>query len=98
MKLFTNPLDPDNIKLKITLSQWITAKWLLSPTAEIEINEMLCAEPSCIHTETIFKISDVQDEIKTVRFYKISKPLVYIRKWDFDNLQESSSINSVHKH
>ena len=98
MKLFTNPLDPDNIKLKTTLSQWITAKWLLSPAAEIEINEMLCAEPSCIHTETIFKISDVQDELKTVRFYKIAKPLVYIRKWDFDNLKETSSINSVHKH
>ncbi len=98
MKLFTNPLDPDNIKLKTTLSQWITAKWQLSAAAEIEINEMLCAEPSCIHTETIFKISDVQDEIKIVRFYKIAKPLVYIRKWDFDNLKESSSPVLGHKH
>ena len=101
MKAFTNPNDPDNVLLKETLRGWLKNKLNLDDDAKIIIQEYLCSEPSCIHAETNFRVENTclpDRQAEGVHFYKISKPLVYIRKWDFDSLKEIDASKSPHAH
>ncbi len=103
MNQFRNPLDPDNLKAKDLLKKWLSIKLKLGATAHIDITEYQCAEPSCLHSETVFKVSQSLNTPKGinegVQIYKIAKPLVFIRQWDIDAISESiESKNLVHKH
>ncbi len=96
MKAFINPHDPDNIALKKTLSDWLKAKLVLDDDTEVSIREHLCSEPSCIHAETVFKVENSRNTEGPL-FYKIAKPIVYIRKWDLDALMKINA-PTVHTH
>lgn len=109
MNQFKNPLDPDNLKAKDLLKTWLSTKLKLGSTAHIEITEYQCADPGCLHAETIFQVFDAvkahdvtasrawQEEDS--RDYKIAKPLVFIRRWDIDSIvQVTGSKSAAHKH
>ena len=102
MKKFTNPNDPENVQLKSTLKRWISEKLVLSQEAVIEIEEHNCTEVSCVYAETVFTIKntpDVSGQVEGVMdFYKIAKPLVFIRKWDIEVMKRSTIKLVVHKH
>jgi hypothetical protein len=93
MKTFINPHDPDNIALKKTLTEWLKTKLALNDDTEVSINEHLCSEPSCVHAETVFRTENNQE----ISFYKITKPIVYVRKWDLDGLKKID-MPTVHTH
>jgi hypothetical protein len=97
MKAFINPHDPDNVAIKATLSGWLRTKLALNDDAEVSVHEHLCSEPSCVHAETVFKVENGQNTVdegnpegggKGLLFYKIAKPIVYIRKWDLDAMKK----------
>jgi hypothetical protein len=96
MKAFINPHDPDNIAIKETLSGWLRTKLGLNDDTEVSIHEHLCSEPSCVHAETVFKVENGQNTEGSL-FYKIAKPIVYIRKWDLDAMQKIA-IPTKHTH
>ena len=103
MNAFKNPLDPDNLKAKDLLKKWLSTKLKLGATARIDIAEYQCADPGCIHAETIFKVSEslnTPEGINEVgQIYKIAKPLVFIRRWDIDGIiQMTNSKSVIHKH
>jgi hypothetical protein len=93
MKAFINPHDPDNTALKKTLSDWLKTKLALNDNTEVSIHEHLCSEPSCVHAETVFRTENTEG----VTFYKITKPIVYVRKWDLDALKKINA-PTVHTH
>jgi hypothetical protein len=93
MKAFINPHDPDNTALKITLTNWLKVKLTLNDDTTVSIHEHLCSEPSCVHAETVFRTENNQE----VSFYKITKPIVYVRKWDLDGLKKID-MPTVHTH
>jgi hypothetical protein len=93
MKAFINPHDPDNIALKKTLTEWLKTKLALNDDTEVSIHEHLCSEPSCVHAETVFRTENNQE----ISFYKITKPIVYVRKWDLDGLKKID-MPTVHTH
>ncbi|NJN33239.1 MAG: hypothetical protein HC817_02290 [Saprospiraceae bacterium] len=97
MTTFKNPLDPQNERLFTTLTQWLKERFGLSNDVTIEFNEHKCAEPSCIHHETIIKIID-PNRGDVPYFLKIAKPLIYIRRWDIDALQLKVNAPIGHKH
>jgi hypothetical protein len=103
MKAFINPHDPDNVAIKETLSGWLRTKLALNDDTKVSIHEHLCSEPSCIHAETIFRVENTVEARnpdasgKGVSFYKISKPIVYVRKWDLDVLKKID-MPTVHTH
>jgi hypothetical protein len=103
MKAFINPHDPDNTALKITLTDWLKTKLALNDDTEVSIHEHLCSEPNCIHAETIFRVENTVEARnpdasgKGVNFYKITKPIVYVRKWDLDGLKKID-MPTVHTH
>lgn len=108
MNQFKNPLDPDNLKAKDLLKKWLSTKLKLKPNAHIEITEYQCAEPSCLHSETVFRVFDSVQQLditasrawqEGVQIYKIAKPLVFIHQWDIDAIaQMVDSKSGVHKH
>jgi hypothetical protein len=93
MKAFINPHDPDNIELKKILTNWLKEKLALNDDTKVSIHEHLCSEPNCIHAETVFRTENTEG----VSFYKITKPIVYIRKWDLDALKKIHA-PTVHTH
>ncbi len=105
MNTFKNPLDPDNIKTKMLLKQWVAIKLKLNPDTVVEITENQCSDATCLHAETIFHIFDAYTEggdtisDAKAKLYKIAKPLVFIRKWDMEHIQSiSNSSYTRHKH
>lgn len=103
MNVFKNPLDPDNLKAKDLLKKWLSTKLKLGETAHIEITEYQCADPGCLHAETVFKVSDLPNTpermTEGLKIYKIAKPLVFIRRLDIDAIvQGTDSKKAVHKH
>ena len=103
MNAFKNPLDPENLKAKDLLKKWLSTKLKLGETAHIDITEYQFADPGCLHSETIFKVSEslnTPEGINEVgQIYKIAKPLVFIRQWDIDTISQTiESKNVVHKH
>ena len=99
MNAFKNPLDPNNLKAKDLLKKWLSTKLKLGLTAHIEIIEYQCSDPSCLHAETVFRVFDSPETEGDSQDYKISKPLVFIRKWDIDVItQMTDSKSALHKH
>ena len=94
MTKFTNPLDPENIAIKIAIRQWVTARFKLDESVEIGIVEHQCTEASCVHAETVISIENTEGS----EFYKIAKPLVYIRKLDISLMQKMLTKTAVHRH
>ena len=94
MKKFNNPLDPDDIKIRTAIKEWTLDFLKLETSVEIEIIEHLCTEASCLHAETVIKVENTEGS----SFFKIAKPLTFIRKLDVLNMKEMSSPNSVHRH
>jgi hypothetical protein len=98
---FQNPLDPDNSQIKKAIIKWLTQKWNLSENTVFDITEYKCSEPSCVHTETHISITDTEGgdaRFMSSRHFKVSKPLVYIRQWDIQNMQEIFSKKDMHHH
>lgn len=59
----------------------------------IEITEQLhCPDRSCPDATTMIKISN--EEGKEI-LLKISKPLVYVRKWDVEDLSKKAIVSSI---
>ena len=56
MNQFKNPLDPENIKAKDLLKKWLSTKLKLEATTHIDITEYQCADPGCLHAETVFQV------------------------------------------
>lgn len=94
MTQFKNPNDPENIQIKTAIRQWIIDRFKLDESINIDIVENRCTEASCVHAETIILVSDTEGS----RFYKISKPLVFIRKLDVSLMPEMQTKPQVHKH
>jgi hypothetical protein len=94
MKGFKNPLDPDNLNIKTALRRWAIEKLALAENAEVQITEIQCAEPNCVHVETLISVVDTEGG----RFFKINKPLVFIRKWDVQAWQEMGHQDAIHRH
>lgn len=94
MAVFSNPNDPDLSKTKATLSDWLRQAKAYAADTPIAIVEQRCSEPSCIHTETVFKVCLPEETV----FYTVPKPLVFIRKWDIIALQPKNSTPPTHKH
>ena len=94
MKKFNNPLDPDDLKIRAAIKQWAIDFLELETSIEIEIIEHLCTEASCVHAETVLKIENTEGS----SFFKIAKPLTFIRKLDVQNMKKMSSSNNVHRH
>ena len=94
MKKFINPLDPDDLKIRAAIRQWTIDSLKLNPYTELEIIEHLCTEANCLHTETIIKVENTEG----IHFYKIAKPLTFIRKLDVQNMVEINSFMPIHRH
>jgi hypothetical protein len=94
MKKFSNPLDPDDINIKSAIKKWTFDLLKLNADSDIEIIENLCSEASCLHTETVIKVQNTEGS----RFYKITKPLTFIRKLDVQNMKQIKEVMSTHKH
>ena len=94
MKKFNNPLDPDDLKIRAAIKLWTIDFLKLDSSTEIEIIEHLCTEASCLHAETVIKVENTEGS----SFFKIAKPLTFIRKLDVENMIKMSSANPVHRH
>ncbi|MDZ7880529.1 MAG: hypothetical protein U5L45_22825 [Saprospiraceae bacterium] len=78
MKKFINPLDPDDVNVKLAIKKWASDFLNLDAAAHIDIVEHLCSDAQCLHSETVLKVENTEGS----HFYKISKPLTFIRKAD----------------
>ena len=102
--MFKNPLDPENIAIKKAIRQWVIARFKLDDSIDIDIVEQGCTEASCVYAETIISVkkSDYTDLSRYIReerrFFKITKPLVYIRKIDIALMVETAVKPTVHRH
>jgi hypothetical protein len=94
MKKFNNPLDPDDINIKSAIKKWTIDLLKLNADSDIEITENLCSEASCVYAETLLKVQNTEGS----SFYKITKPLTFIRKLDVQNMAEIKEQMSTHKH
>ena len=97
MKAFKNPLDPENIDIKKAIRQWVIARFKLDDSVVIGIVEHGCTEASCVYAETVISL---ENGVFTEggRFFKITKPLVYIRKIDIALMAETAVKPTVHRH
>ncbi len=104
MATFTNPLDPENIEIKKAIRQWVIDRFKLDAAVKIDIVEHQCFESSCVHAETVISIENTvavrNPEIigKEGLSYKITKPLIYIRKLDVALMQPMLVKTAVHRH
>jgi hypothetical protein len=102
MKKFTNPLDPENVEIKKAIQDWVIEKFSLDKeSCSIIVSEYTCKEPHCVYSETIISIkAPLQNFMLSgdgIIKFRITKPLVYIRKNDIHNLKQNSFIGQ-HKH
>ncbi len=101
MKKFNNPLDPDDVNIKLAIKKWTVELLKLNADSDIEIIENLCAESSCIYAETLIKVENTdlsRDNREGSLFFKITKPLTFIRKLDVQNMVKINASTSAHKH
>ena len=104
MKGFQNPFDPDGSKTRAAVRLWTIEKLKLDDAATVEIIEHQCADANCLVSETVISVENTVDEGnpdtigKGSRFFKISKPLVYVRKIDVATMREMPSANAAHRH
>jgi hypothetical protein len=92
MKKFNNPLDPDDLNIKAAIRTWTFDFLKLTPDFELEIIEHECSDASCLHAETVLKIKPSLRGIEATegveRFFKIAKPLTFVRKLDVQHMKE----------
>jgi hypothetical protein len=92
--MFKNPLDPENIQIKTAIRQWVIARFKLDESVQIDIVEHQCSEASCVHAETVISVNYTVGGL----FFKITKPLVYIRKLDVSLMQQLPTKPQGHRH
>ncbi len=78
---YTNPSDPENVFLKAKLKEWLKLKLKTDAEVEAEFNELSCGIDHCPCITTEIKVTSPVTET-----FRIGKPLVYIRKWDLENV------------
>jgi NurA-like 5'-3' nuclease len=84
MKKFNNPLDPDDLKIKAAIRLWANDYLALTADYQLDILEHQCSDASCLHAETVLKVENTEGS----RFFKIAKPLTFVRKIDIQNMKE----------
>ncbi len=94
MAIFKNPLDPENIEVRKAIRQWVIARFNLDESVVIGIIEHQCAEASCVHAETVISINNTEGG----QYFKIAKPLVYIRKIDITFMAQMPEKITLHRH
>lgn len=105
MNAFKNPLDPENIEIKKAIRKWVNERLKLDDSEHIDIIEHRCTEASCVHAETVISVSNARNTVLASRelgeggtFYKIAKPLVFIRKIDIALMQQIGTKPKPHQH
>jgi hypothetical protein len=94
MKKFINPLDPEDLNIKAAIKKWAFDSLKLDDATQIDITENLCSEASCVYAETVIKVENTEG----VHFYKITKPLTFIRKMDVQNMKKMDAQTIQHTH
>jgi hypothetical protein len=102
MSKFNNPLDPENVEIRKAIRSWVIEKLSLDTEKyAIEINENTCTEPYCIHSETLIIIAAeatyLNEKTSENLYYSISKPIIFVRKIDIQNMQLRKNAEH-HKH
>lgn len=97
MNAFKNPLDPENIEIQKAIRKWVTERLKLDDSQHIDIIEHRCTEASCVHAETVISVSNARNTEGGI-FYKIAKPLVFIRKIDIALMQVLPTQPNPHQH
>jgi hypothetical protein len=94
MKKFINPLDPEDLNIKAAITKWAFDYLKFDDSAQLDIIEHLCSDASCLHAETVLKVENTEG----VHFYKIPKPLTFIRKIDVQNIKKMEVSKTPHNH
>jgi hypothetical protein len=94
MKKFINPLDPEDLNIKAAIKKWAFDSLKLGDATQIDTTENLCSEASCVYAETVIKVENTEG----VHFYKITKPLTFIRKMDVQNMKKMDAQTIQHTH
>jgi hypothetical protein len=89
---FENPNDPDNSQIRAALARWLAESGYVGT---LEVVENVCTDPGCLHTETVLIL---ENSDMPIQYFKIAKPLVYIRKWDIAALKALTTPPTVHRH
>ena len=108
-KYFSNPLNPDNSAQLLAIQQWFADFWTKNSAGywggaiyeqNFKIETQHCGESSCLYTETLLTfIEKDENEIEKIHYFRIKKPLVFIRKYDFEQLQSVDSPHAgAHRH
>lgn len=85
--MFVNPLDPENILIKKKIVEWLTHFQMVDSESEIAIVEIPhCIDRPCPDSTTQITIGKKNGIVKII---KISKPLVYVRKWDIEAVRKN---------
>lgn len=111
-KYFYNPNDASNAAQLAAIRTWLTAYFQKNGVDtgggafsenldfELTVEEQHCGASGCLHTETLLAVSfyDEAENLKKM-YFRIKKPLVFIRKFDFEQLQSVDSPQSgAHRH
>jgi hypothetical protein len=94
MKKFINPLDPEDLNVKAAITKWAFDFLKLDEGARLDIVEHVCSDASCLHSETVLKVENREG----VHFYKMAKPLTFIRKIDVQHMKKMDSKTTHHQH
>jgi hypothetical protein len=76
---FINPNDPEGLKTRQTLANWVLQFWLADTLDSISFTELDCADPGCVVKETLIHFEKNGHAVTK----RIHKPLVFLRKSDF---------------
>jgi hypothetical protein len=87
MFVFRNPNDPDNEKAIARLRQLVIAHLALDAGCEVLLEEVACSDPGCADKETRIVVSAAGS---APQVYRIHKPLVFVRKYDIEQLAKNS--------
>ncbi len=81
--MFRNPFDKDNVTITKKVKEWTAIHFTLSTNDIVLVSEVNCIEPNCPDYETEIIIVKSHGN---KQYYKIRKPLTYVRKWDINAL------------
>ena len=90
MNQFKNPLDPENIKAKDLLKKWLSINLKLEATTQIDITEYQCADPGCLHAETVFQVFEATQALDVIGSRSLS-----LRETDSHREQSVSKTEGV---
>jgi hypothetical protein len=79
MQKFINPNDPNNFQTIIWIEKQVRTL-LETDLGTISVEELSCNDSSCIHATSVICWANELD----IRYFKIFKPLVYIKKRDIE--------------